>query len=191
MRKEFEMTQEQYDKILEACRPVPYMVFGGMEPRSPQQNANDAWKALGEEMGFEFMTVKAIPGKPKFFTAEAIEVVPKVQEVRRSCFFVGCDKSPEFEIWDENENCPDIGPTDACIDHVGQLLGSVPPTEPKSWRVVHIKIGTEENDDCNRNGCRGTMMYIKDRPCTCHTGNPPCSACTDAKLRCSECGEEV
>jgi len=32
MRKEYEMTQAQLDAILNACKPVPYMVFGGMEP---------------------------------------------------------------------------------------------------------------------------------------------------------------
>lgn len=53
------------------------------------------------------------------------------------------------------------------------------------------EIGLDEGEICNRDGCRGTMMYIKDRPCTCHTGNPPCSACTDAPLTCSECGENA
>jgi hypothetical protein len=58
MRKEFEMTAEQEAKLLEACKPVPYMVIGGMEPRSPQENANDAWCALGREMGFDGMSVE-------------------------------------------------------------------------------------------------------------------------------------
>ena len=30
MRKEYEMTQAQLDKILDACKPVPYIVVGGM-----------------------------------------------------------------------------------------------------------------------------------------------------------------
>jgi len=71
MRKEYEMTQAQLDQILDACRPVPYMVFGGVEPRSPQQNANDAWKALGDEMGFDHMSVRPNGKGECFFTADS------------------------------------------------------------------------------------------------------------------------
>ena len=70
MRKEYEMTQAQLDKLLEACKPVPYMVFGGMEPMSPQENANRAWAALGEEMGFDHMTVQPNGKGDRFFTAD-------------------------------------------------------------------------------------------------------------------------
>ena len=56
-RKEYEMTQADLDKILEACKPVPYMVVGGVPPRSPQENANAAWAELGSRMGFDHMTV--------------------------------------------------------------------------------------------------------------------------------------
>jgi hypothetical protein len=71
MRKEYEMTQAQLDAILAACKPVPYMVFGGMEPRSPQENANDAWKALGNELGFDHMTVRPNGKGDRFFTADS------------------------------------------------------------------------------------------------------------------------
>ena len=77
MRKEFEMDDKQFKRILDACKPIPYLVFGGVEPRSPQDNANAAWAAIGKELGFEPLTVKAIEGKDmKFFTAEAIEEKP-------------------------------------------------------------------------------------------------------------------
>jgi hypothetical protein len=73
MRKEYEMTQAQLDAILNACKPVPYMVFGGMEPRSPQENANDAWAALGKELGFDHMTVRPNGKGDRFFTADSCE----------------------------------------------------------------------------------------------------------------------
>jgi len=74
MRKEFEMTNEQLEKLLDACQPVPYIVAGGIEPLSPQENANRAWEALGEEMGFEYMSVEPIEDKDlNFFTAEVTE----------------------------------------------------------------------------------------------------------------------
>lgn len=66
---EYEMTQSDFDKIMEACKPTRYMVAGGMEPRSPQQNANDAWEELGSRMGFDHMTVQPSSKGDRFFTA--------------------------------------------------------------------------------------------------------------------------
>lgn len=68
-RKEFMLTDEQYNKLLDACKPVTYMVIGGIQPKSPQENANDAWKSLGKEMGFDGMTVLPSTKGEKFFTA--------------------------------------------------------------------------------------------------------------------------
>lgn len=74
MRKEFKMTDDQLKKLMDACKPVPYMVFGGIAPRSPQENANDAWEALGKELGFDYNTVEPSVGKgSKFFTAESFK----------------------------------------------------------------------------------------------------------------------
>lgn len=69
-KREYEMTQEQLDKLLNASKPVPYIVAGGVPPATPQQNANRAWEALGAEMGFDWKTVEPIPGRnERFFRA--------------------------------------------------------------------------------------------------------------------------
>ena len=70
MRRNFEMTQEQLNEILDACKPVPYMVIGGVIPRSPQEKANEAWRRLGEKMGFDHMTVRPTGQGDRFFSAE-------------------------------------------------------------------------------------------------------------------------
>jgi hypothetical protein len=71
-RREYEMSEAQLAAILEACKPVTYMVFAGMPPASPQENANRAWQALGAELGFDHMTVRPVAGKSqRFFTAVA------------------------------------------------------------------------------------------------------------------------
>jgi len=70
MRKEFEMSEGDLREILDACKPVPYMIFGGMVPRSPQENANDAWGRLGEKMGFDWKTVRSNGKGNRYFTAE-------------------------------------------------------------------------------------------------------------------------
>ena len=69
-RVNYEMSKEDLETILNACSPVPCIMIGGYAPSSPQENANRAWAALGEKMGFDSMTVKPIPGKgERFFTA--------------------------------------------------------------------------------------------------------------------------
>ena len=61
--KRFEMTDEQHEKLLEACKPVSMIMLQCGIPRSPQENANAAWKKLGTEIGFDHMTVKPITGQ--------------------------------------------------------------------------------------------------------------------------------
>ena len=69
MRQEYEMAQKDLDEIMTACAPVPYMVVGGREPSSPQENANRAWARLGDKMGFDSMSVKPLGKGDRFFTA--------------------------------------------------------------------------------------------------------------------------
>ena len=70
----FEMTDEQYNKIIAASQPVRCMMIGGVVPSSPQENANRAWQALGKEMGFDYFSVRPY-GKdtPKMFTANELK----------------------------------------------------------------------------------------------------------------------
>lgn len=78
-RTNYEMTQTDCDAILEACKPVPYMVVGGAAPASPQERANDAWAELGKRMGFDHMTVRPIDGKSMLF----FSAVPNETESQR------------------------------------------------------------------------------------------------------------
>ena len=78
MRQEYEMTEADLAALLDACKPVPYMVIGGVEPPTPQQNANRAWRALGAKMGFRWDTVRPVAGKgQRFFTADALTPAPE------------------------------------------------------------------------------------------------------------------
>lgn len=75
MRKEYEMTQAQLDKILEACKPTPALFGSGGVPlfSSPQERANNAWQTLGEEMGFHHMSVEPSGKGDRFFAADSRE----------------------------------------------------------------------------------------------------------------------
>jgi len=69
-RKEYEIAQEDLDKIREASKPVPYLLgAGGVAPTSPQERANAAWEALGSRMGFQYMTARPAGKGDRFFTA--------------------------------------------------------------------------------------------------------------------------
>lgn len=53
-KQQFRMTGEQLEKILDACKPTVAIWGSGGAPLgpTPQENANNAWKVLGAEMGF-------------------------------------------------------------------------------------------------------------------------------------------
>jgi len=73
-RKEYELTAEQFDKLMEACRPTPAMFLSGGQPMfgTPQENANRAWCALGEELGFDGMSVTPSGKGQRFFFADTV-----------------------------------------------------------------------------------------------------------------------
>lgn len=76
-RQEFKMSEEDLKTILDACKPAPLIALQTGMPASPQENANRAWQALGERMGFDGMTVEPVRGKgQRFFTAEIVEPPP-------------------------------------------------------------------------------------------------------------------
>lgn len=70
-RRRYEMTQEQCDTLLKACKPTPVLCMsGGRMGPTPQENANAAWRNLGAAMGFEWDTVQPIAGEcNRHFTA--------------------------------------------------------------------------------------------------------------------------
>ena len=73
-RTNYEMSTEDKTELLEACKPTPCIMVGDYTPSTPQENANRAWKKLGEKMGFDSMTVAPISGKGnRFFTAVPLE----------------------------------------------------------------------------------------------------------------------
>lgn len=72
MGKQFTMTQEDYDDLLDQMKPPPVMYLSGGTPMfsSQQERANSAWEKLGKKMGFRHMTVRPIGNNPLVFTAE-------------------------------------------------------------------------------------------------------------------------
>jgi beta-phosphoglucomutase-like phosphatase (HAD superfamily) len=83
-RVNYEMTEEDLKELLDACRPTPVMKIGSYTGSSPQENANRAWRKLGEKYGFDFMTVRPIQGKgQRFFSAVPTETKEQREERER------------------------------------------------------------------------------------------------------------
>lgn len=84
-RRRYEMTEADLAALIEASRPVPYLVVGGMEPPSRQDNANRVWRALGTRMRFDYLTVQPVAGEgQRVFTAVPTEAeVPDLDDVPR------------------------------------------------------------------------------------------------------------
>ncbi len=79
-RTNYEMTEADLEKILDACKPTPVIMIGSFTGSTPQENANRAWAELGQRMGFDHMTVQPVENAGmRFFTA-----VPSENEVQRS-----------------------------------------------------------------------------------------------------------
>lgn len=74
------MTQEDLDKILDACKPVPMIMLQCGMPESPQERANRAWAELGSRMGFDSMTVEPTGEGNRFFTAVPSETEQERKE---------------------------------------------------------------------------------------------------------------
>ena len=74
------MTQDDLDKILDACKPVPMIMLQCGMPESPQERANRAWAELGSRMGFDAMTVEPTGEGNRFFTAVPSETEQERKE---------------------------------------------------------------------------------------------------------------
>lgn len=70
MRKTYVLTEDQRDKLLDSMQAIPMIMLQCGTPPSVQEQANRAWCELGNELGFDGMTVR--PGRtPYEFSAEA------------------------------------------------------------------------------------------------------------------------
>lgn len=81
-RTEYEMTEDDLAKILDASKPVPYIAVGNCPPSSPQENANRAWRELGERMGFDWQTVRPVQGKGQLVFSAIPSETPEQRKER-------------------------------------------------------------------------------------------------------------
>lgn len=82
MKQLYEMTEEDLEKLLKACRPTPVMFLSGGRSMfgTPQENANNAWAELGNKMGFQWDTVESSSKGNRFFLAEPVHCASTASE---------------------------------------------------------------------------------------------------------------
>jgi len=73
--KQYRMTEEELKMMMNASKPVTYMVFNGQPPSSPQENANNAWQQIADRVGCDKMSIKpAATGDNRDFMANPLSV---------------------------------------------------------------------------------------------------------------------
>lgn len=48
MKRTYTLTDEQFQRLMVACRNTPYLVIGGMEPLTPYDRAMVVWREIAE-----------------------------------------------------------------------------------------------------------------------------------------------
>lgn len=72
-RCDFEISQERLDVFIDSIKSPPLIMLQCGMPPSRQELANSAWVSLGDEMGFDGMTVEPNGKGMRFFSAIAKE----------------------------------------------------------------------------------------------------------------------
>lgn len=69
MTREYQLTQEQHERLMNASKPTPAMFFAGGQSMfsSATENAEREWQRLGRELKFKWWTVKPVRGKSDYF----------------------------------------------------------------------------------------------------------------------------
>ena len=71
--KRYRMTDAEYEKLMVACEPVPYLVAGGMEPISPVEHAMVVWRRIAARVGCEVDSIgPGGTGDDRDFVAKAV-----------------------------------------------------------------------------------------------------------------------
>lgn len=62
----YQLTDDEYNELLEASKPVPYMVFNGTVPEGPVEKSERIWRRIAERVGCDWRTIGAGPTEKQF-----------------------------------------------------------------------------------------------------------------------------
>lgn len=74
------LTEAEYAELIEASKPVPYIIANGIAPISPAARVNEIWARIGRDRGFDPMTAHpADSDNRRQFRARPIPPTPATQ----------------------------------------------------------------------------------------------------------------
>lgn len=74
MKTKYTMTDGELAELREACKPVHYMVFGGIPPESPYDKAVRVWGKIAERVQCDVNSIEgAGPGRDNEFYADPLK----------------------------------------------------------------------------------------------------------------------
>jgi hypothetical protein len=69
VRRDYRLSDADYDRLIEASKPVMYLVANGSEPTSPRDAALRIWREIADREGFDVDSVKQGSDGNGHFTA--------------------------------------------------------------------------------------------------------------------------
>ncbi len=66
---EYKLTEDEFAQLMEASKPVPYMVIGGVEPQSPRDKSMRIWERVAARVGCDMNSIQPNGADPRDFKA--------------------------------------------------------------------------------------------------------------------------
>lgn len=70
--KKYTLTEIEHAELVEACKPVPYMIIGGVAPVSPAEKAMFVWKRVANRVGCDVNTIAPAGDDTREFLGEPV-----------------------------------------------------------------------------------------------------------------------
>ena len=72
--KVYELTEEEFKELMNAAKPVPYMIVGGRAPSSPYEMSKAIWYRVAQRVNCDVETIEGVDrNKPLIFRAEPLD----------------------------------------------------------------------------------------------------------------------
>lgn len=75
-KKRFRLTQDEWDEIMEAGRPIAFLIAGGTEPASPQERMRPIWQRIADREGVVMQSIAPYGNDPLDVQGTPLDVEP-------------------------------------------------------------------------------------------------------------------
>lgn len=78
----YQLTNEEYNELMEASKPTRYMVFNGSVSMSPQERSVAVWKEVAIRVGCDWTTIQPGATDREFVALPSAGFHPAAQQER-------------------------------------------------------------------------------------------------------------